>query len=101
MVDPDSLTIPGTVPYERLLYHEGLLHIVYDEEPESPRYRKFVRDVTGVAQPTRMRQYSYLSFDHATTLHTSGFLYEPYTLTTYGYWTWERVADMVPRNYSP
>ncbi|MFQ5771543.1 MAG: hypothetical protein ACE5HX_13475 [bacterium] len=33
-------------------------------------------------------------------MDTSGYLYNPLAVTVYGYWVWERVAELLPFEYS-
>jgi hypothetical protein len=35
------------------------------------------------------------------TINTLGFFNEPLAVTTYGYWSWERIADAMPFDYVP
>ncbi len=48
-------------------------------------------------------QFSVLSFlpKHTITIEQNGYYYEQNELTTNEYWTWERVADLVPYDYNP
>ena len=101
VAEPDSIVRRGAVSYERQFYSPEALHVTYEPAGEAIAYQAFVRDVTGRPYQRKSAQHSVLEFKQGTTLHTSGYLYEPYSVTTYGYWIWERVADMLPRNYVP
>lgn len=97
----DSLMTRGQTDYEKLLYSPGVLHVTYTQEQEPARYRRFVREVTGGALFRKKPETSYLRFDHGVTVHATGYVYEPYAVTTDGYWTWERLGDLLPRDYRP
>ena len=97
----DTLMTRGQADYEKLVYSPGVLHVTYEREQEPARYRRFVREVTGGALFRKKSETSYLRFDHGVTVHATGYVYEPYAVTTDGYWTWERLGDLLPRDYRP
>lgn len=99
--DIGSILFDGMTPFERLFYSSTPLHVAFQEEAEPGSYQRFVTEITGRPYRRGDAQHSVLVFDRAVTVHTSGYLYEPYRLKTYGYWIWERVADMLPRDYTP
>lgn len=98
-LEVDSVKTRGQASYETLVYVPGVLHVIYHGEPEPGKYRRFVRDVTGASRITKREQTSFLIFDHGVTIHATGYAYEPYAITTLGYWAWERLADTLPRDY--
>ena len=103
---------PGSHAFEVQLQFDGILEIVYTREEEDPDYvwyrinRRLPRgqwkpgDYIEEQRPRDQVSWIRLNIPLAL-LDTTGYVYEPYALTTYGYWGWERVADMLPRDYVP
>ena len=45
-------------------------------------------------------QVSYLKLNlPEVTINSSGYIQEPLAVTTYGYWSWERIAESLPYEY--
>ncbi|MDQ7064506.1 MAG: carboxypeptidase-like regulatory domain-containing protein [candidate division KSB1 bacterium] len=103
---------PGSHDFEVQLAFEGILEIVYTREEEEPDYvwyrikrraplgRWKPGDYIDEQRPKDQVSWIRLNIPLAL-MDTTGYVYEPYAITTYGYWGWERVADMLPRDYVP
>ncbi|RMF61980.1 MAG: carboxypeptidase-like regulatory domain-containing protein, partial [Calditrichaeota bacterium] len=111
-VEPSTLISPGRMEYERQLRFSGYLQITYEREKESKAFiywrdrqnpalvNKTRQDLLASARPGK--QTSWLKLNRrSVTIDTSGHLYDPMAVTTYGYWAWERVAELLPLEYRP
>jgi hypothetical protein len=81
-VAPDTLPHPGEFSFERTFFFTNLLQIIYDGGDET--------------------QTSWMRLSRpAAVFYTNGMLPDPLSITTYGYWATERVADWLPIDYRP
>ena len=106
----DSISAPGDVDHEALLRLPPFMQILYTHTPEPDFYtrirkslrRQFGADYIRGPSKTTLYPTSYLEV-HSKKLivHRDGYIYTPQLLTTYGYWAWERMADMLPLDYTP
>lgn len=87
---------------ENYLYHFtffGRLEIIYTEEEEGWPYVRWTRDfqrTPGGAQT------SYLELnERPITVDADGEIIEPYGATQFGYFAFQRLADLTPREYRP
>ena len=81
-VNPDTLLAPAGVPHERRLSFPDMLQIVYYHN------RKIQISLIQMDQPSVL-------------VYTNGLLADPLRVTTYGYWSSQRVAEMLPTDYEP
>lgn len=84
---------------QRRLRFRGRLEIIYTGEPES---RAFLRWRRRFSERPADRQTSFLTLnDDAVTIDRTGEFVEPYGATQYGYFAFEGLADLVPKDYRP
>ena len=81
-VNPDGLLSPGDTRYENKLEFRDLLQIVYTREN---RTKISLIELTGPAA----------------TVFANGLTANPLGLRTFGYWSVQRVAEMLPIDYEP
>lgn len=92
----------------REVFFEGTLLIEYHREPlpstemqllSELDYRMLHRQLPALTLP---RQRSYVQLlDGPVEVYESGQLRQPAKVRAIGYWSWERVADLMPANYNP
>ncbi len=84
------------------LYHLsflGRLQIVYTQEKEERRYVRWARDLQRGPNSV---QTSYLELnERPVTIDPTGEIIEPYGATQFGYFAFQRLADLTPREYRP
>jgi hypothetical protein len=91
---------PAPEPDNRLLAFEDHLLIVYKPDRPAPS----PAGVPGAAPPPpRIDEYaSWITLNNGPAeVDRFGYLYDPYALTTFGRWSRERLADLLPRDYQP
>lgn len=85
----------GELPNERWLSFPGYLHVTYTKELEEDNYPDYLYEYRAPSD-----QQSFFKLNTTTILiDTSGHFYNRYGLTVYGYWAWERIADLLPHEY--
>jgi hypothetical protein len=85
----------GELPYERWLRFPGYLYVTYTKELEEYNYVDYLYE-----DRTPNDQQSFFKLNIPKLLiDTSGHFYNRYGLTVYGYWAWERIADLLPYEY--
>ncbi len=84
--------------HENLLQVEDFLLITYSGEMESDRY---VRNQLAQSRAPDVQRSSIEVRPKSTVFHENGFLYDAYSVVLHGYMGWERIADMLPMDYSP
>ena len=98
-VDPTQLMRDGPTPLERELTFRGFLEIVYTQEEEDEAFFLWQRQSSG-RRPGDQRSYMELN-DGPTLVDQSGEVIDPYGVTVYGYFAFERIADQAPKEYRP
>ena len=89
----------GPTPEEKLLTFHGFLEIVYTEEKEEAAY---LRWQGRYAFRSAAYQRSWIELnDGPTPVDRHGEVIDPYGVTVYGYFAFERIADQVPKEYRP
>ncbi|GIV59029.1 MAG: hypothetical protein KatS3mg043_0118 [Rhodothermaceae bacterium] len=101
-VEPHEILFPGDLPFERRLDFPGYLKVVYFRERPAAPYLKF-REFAARRMPTSDdEQISYIALNRPGVLVTTdGIVEDTYAVTKFGYWYFERVAEMLPREYHP
>jgi hypothetical protein len=116
LVDTNLYLEAGELPNERWLRFPGYLHVTYTKELEEYNYidyfyedrapngqqsffklttTEILTDTTKVLiDPAKV-----LADTAKVLIDTSGHFYNRYGLTVYGYWAWERIADLLPYEY--
>ncbi|HET6569017.1 MAG TPA: carboxypeptidase-like regulatory domain-containing protein [Rhodothermales bacterium] len=98
-IEPSEFVKDGPSNLEKTLDFPGYVEIVYTRETEDPRYLTWGNRVVG-AQPKF--QTSMIQLEKgATEVDYKGDPIDPYGITFYGYFAFERVADELPKEYRP
>lgn len=98
-IDPYSIIKPGADPAEYILEFDGFVEIIYQGEEEDKSYLSW----TGRPPGSRPKfQTSWIRLEKGpTVVDYKGEVLDPYGVTFYGYFAYERVADQVPVEYRP
>jgi len=102
-VEPDEILSRTSLPFERTLDFDGYLKVINLKElPEGP-YLDFKDLVAGwKLTDDEYQQTSWLTLTRGpVTITTDGRLNQPFGITKLGYWFFERVAEMLPIEYTP
>ena len=78
-----------------IMPNQNEVGVIYTREKPAVAYLK-----DNEKEPVNF-QFSVLTFlpQHSITIETNGYFYEQNEITTNEYWTWERVADLLPYDY--
>lgn len=99
-VNPVIYLDEGNGPGERSFAFPGYLQIIYTREPEDRSYARWQR-IEHSGQPRDM-QYSWIRLSGGpSTLDLNGNVLDPYSIMYYGYLSFERIADLLPKEYRP
>lgn len=96
---PAELVSDGPSPRERFVSFPRYVEVVYTKENESRAYRQW----QGLPEPVRpgyQRSWIRLTRD-SVLVDTEGSILEAEGVALYGYMAYERLADLVPREYVP
>lgn len=98
-IAPPMLLEAGPTPSEKLLRFSGYVEIVYIHEVEEDAFHRW----QGRAHATsRGNQKSFIRLtDGPTLIDYTGEVIDPYGVTTYGYFAFERIAELLPKEYRP
>lgn len=106
----------GDLPFERRFSFSKYLQIVYSKEKPEYGYRRFITSVRNFNGAQNLGLLQRASFDEiqmdsqisviemntpVVVINADGYMSDPFALTTYGYWSYERVADLLPLDYKP
>lgn len=98
-LDPYEIIKPGEDPAEYILEFDGFVEIIYQGEEEDKSY------LTWTGRPPGSRpkfQTSWIRLEKGpTVVDYKGEVLDPYGVTFYGYFAFERVGDEVPVEYRP
>lgn len=83
---------------EQVLDFHGYVEVVYTLEPVDDA---FLRSPYGAGSRERVQRSYFELTDGPARLDEHGEVVEPYGLTVYGYFAYERIADLVPKDYEP
>ncbi len=89
----------GPTPEERTLRFYGFIEVNYLREEEDEAFLRWMGAYYRRA-PENQRSWLRLT-DGPTTVDHMGEVVDPYGLTVYGYFAFERVADELPKEYRP
>lgn len=116
VINPRKIISDGDFFFERKLSFRDYLQIVYTRENENPAYveeaailaQKEKSDVSPIMNQQLMNgalskpQTSYIKLNlNEVSIDARGFIYDQLAVTTYGYWSWERIAEALPFEYEP
>ncbi len=96
-IDPEDLTIPGEKGHDRLLAFRGVIEITYVNELEGMDYLKW-QGASPHRRPQNQRSWIRLS-SGPTLIDPVGEIVDPYGVTEYGYYAFERVANDLPKEF--
>ncbi len=108
--DPDTLVSAGIVKNQSKILFPKYMLIDYTGAREPDEY---IEDMYGAVRPggrfatdiDRVRRGSQRSWIEThfspLTVYETGHLSMPYLVTVYGYWAWQRFADLLPFDYEP
>ncbi len=95
----DRILEEGPTSEESLLDFHGFIEVVYDPEPADEAY---LRWRYGSAWHSPREQQSLIKLtDGPARVDARGEVLDPYSVTVYGYFAYERTADLVPLEYEP
>lgn len=115
-VNSQKLIGEGDFFFERKLAFRDYLQVVYTRENENPAYieeaamlaQKEKSDISPIMNQQLMNgalskpQTSYIKLNiDKVSIDARGFIYDQLAVTTYGYWSWERIAEALPFEYEP
>ncbi|MCH8960249.1 MAG: carboxypeptidase-like regulatory domain-containing protein, partial [Bacteroidetes bacterium] len=101
-VRPENILGPGELDFERKLDFIGYLKILYFKEIPSSAYLKYREYANRGLRASEDEQVSWISLNHPGVLFTTdGIVEDTYALTKFGYWYFERVAELLPYEYRP
>ncbi|MBI3587052.1 MAG: carboxypeptidase-like regulatory domain-containing protein [Ignavibacteriales bacterium] len=103
----EKLISAGELSNERKFAFSNFLEVSYTREEPEHGYWRFMRmrrlATKLVGGETNVRdQISLIEMNApVVVINVEGYMSDPFALTTYGYWSYERVADMLPLDYKP
>jgi hypothetical protein len=104
LIEDDSIVFPAEIPYERRLSFSGCIEVKYTKERSDPGFRTFMHLQGASPRYDRLLtvQTSWIKMNKPSAIvRMNGVLTDPYAIITYGYWSFERVAEMLPLDYEP
>ena len=97
--DRERVLHPGPTPEETVFDFDGYIEVLYERERADP---EFLRWHYGSAWHSRDEQRSLIKLtDGPTRIDEHGEIIDPYGVTVYGYFAYERIGDLVPKEYRP
>ncbi len=99
----------GSNDISKSLPFENFLYITYEKEFESKEYqeaqsRRISLGHSSISKINKKPQQSWISIMEgyeSIEFEPSGYIYDPTSFYSAGYWGFEKIADMVPINYRP
>ncbi len=97
-ISSKKLIFPGIYLYEKQLRFNEYLHVLYEKEHEDYQYKKWQNPTYKL----QSFQQSWIKLQRSNTIfHVDGYLYDPADIMFYGYWAWEKMAEVLPKDYFP
>lgn len=101
--------VKGRSELSKKLFFQDYLYVIYPGEKEEKNYYDAPQQGSsgGISVsfgPSRHGQVSWMALvqnDAPLEFEENGFIYNPLGFFSYGYWSYERVADLVPTNFKP
>jgi len=106
-IEQARLVSPGTEPFLRQVSFVDYLQITNTRATEAPEYFDWLLKQAGVRRNDRTvftpkPQTSWIILNQPVAeLDVNGNVINPFAMTFYGYWAWQRVADILPLEYEP
>lgn len=104
LVRPDlEARLDSISTWERGLYLEKYIRVVYLNESEDPGYFQYRKETGSHTNAILNSQTSWFKLPHGyMTFDIYGNVIDQRSsIRLYGYWGWQRIADLVPLNYIP
>ena len=98
-IDTTELLREGPTPLERELTFRGYLEVIYTGELERADYMRW-QYRSRTRRPGDQRSFMRLN-DGPTLIDRAGEVIDPYGVTVSGYFAFERIGDMIPKEYRP
>ena len=98
-IDPERILHEGPSPTEKELRFPGYLEVLYTNELEDEAFLRW-QGRGAWHSPRNQRSWMKLT-DGPTLVDHTGEVIDPYGVTVYGYFAFERVADELPKEYRP
>lgn len=99
IIDPEAFLMPGETTQEYILRFDDFMEIIYTGEREDMAYRRW-QGMPTRGRGGRQRSWIYLP-QLEVILDTEGNVLNPYGVVYYGYMAYERLADLLPKEYRP
>ena len=94
---PERILEEGPADGQHTLRFPGFVEVVYTREPVEDGFAAWLGRSAGAT-----RQWSYIELtDGPAAVDDEGTVVDPYGVTVYGYFAYERVADELPKEYRP
>lgn len=98
LVDPQNYVLGTEFEFQKRLRFPDYLEIIYNRERAEANFQRMFDS----AAPFAERQISWITMNRLTVLFTTdGHALDSYALKVYGYWAFERIAELLPMDYDP
>ena len=104
----DTVLLEGESDLSRKLPFENFIYITYKNEEESPEYKQSsplqTSKHTSISRVSKEGQLSWIAMLDGfkdIEFEGNGYIYNPVSFYSSGYWGYEKIAEMVPINYRP
>ena len=94
-VNPNDLILPGGYDFEKMLTFDNYLEVQYTKEMVPPEYPE------QIIEHWYQTSWIKLQYGSSVKINTLGYLYDPYAVHFNGYWSWERLAEALPIDFTP
>lgn len=98
-IQPNELTSPGPSARERYVSFDRYIEVVYTKQSETRAYRTW-QGLPEVIRDDYQRSWITLARD-SVLVDSDGGVLDAYGVVYYGYMAFERLADLVPKEYVP
>lgn len=101
-VSPADILTDAELEFERVLSFSGYLKVLYFNEVPDRAYLDYREYMDRGLRASEDAQVSWISLNQpSVTITTDGSVVDTYSLTRYGFWFFERIAELVPMEYAP
>lgn len=101
-VEAADVLEPGELPFEHRLTFDGNLKVIYGREVPNSAYMRYIEYTSRGLRSQHYQQESWIALNQPSiVITTDGHVADTYAVTRFGYWYFERVAEMLPREYRP
>lgn len=96
LVNTNRFLSPGLIDSEYKLQFPKYLQVVYDREKEEGEFLSYINERH---RPPRKQVSAITLHAPSVTVDSRGRYYDEFLIQTFGYWSYERLADMLPYEY--